>query len=341
MSFGSISEETAGSVSRRRRAGSAQLLPTLGLALLLVALAGCGAASQGPAQAAEPEAEYVQAPEETAEHEPMGEESMTDEDQAGPGWTIEDGVLKPMEGYEIRESGEGVTVEPSVKERAAIAIDGSSGSLGATAYCVCKETGQTGGCAVGSVGDGYHCIKGRGSCKMCMWVLQGSGFTPTSGSTADTDAHSTLEPGMDRAGKDYRAFWLAEPNPQVCMDTCRSESRCAAWTYVKPGIQGSKARCWLKNSVPTVRANGCCTSGVKYTLEPGKDRPGRDYKNFWMRTPDPQLCLNSCLNRDRCRAWTYVKPGVQGTYARCWLKDSVPGPRLGSCCTSGVKGAGG
>src|SRR5207237_8212495 len=39
----------------------------------------------------------------------------------------------------------------------------------------------------------------------------------------------------------------------------------------------------------------------------------------------------------QCRAWTYVKPGVQGNLARCWLKNQVPNPvRNATFAISGV-----
>lgn len=67
----------------------------------------------------------------------------------------------------------------------------------------------------------------------------------------------------------------------------------------------------------------------------GVDRPGGDYRNFDLTRANPASCQSRCKGDSRCRAWTYVKPGVQGERARCWLKSSVPRPRNASCCTSG------
>lgn len=68
------------------------------------------------------------------------------------------------------------------------------------------------------------------------------------------------------------------------------------------------------------------------------DRPGSDYKNFDV---PPSIagfgpCKSSCEADAKCKAWTYVKPGVQGRFARCWLKDAVPNPVPNNCCVSGV-----
>jgi uncharacterized caspase-like protein len=72
-------------------------------------------------------------------------------------------------------------------------------------------------------------------------------------------------------------------------------------------------------------------------LEVNQNRPGMDYKNFVLATPDPRLCQSACQSDGLCRAWTYVAPGNQGAGARCWLKKGVPPARESSCCISGVK----
>lgn len=69
----------------------------------------------------------------------------------------------------------------------------------------------------------------------------------------------------------------------------------------------------------------------------GIDRPGQDYKNFDLSAPDPAACRKACEAEAQCRAWAYVKPGVQGPSARCWLKNAVPPPVKDACCVSGVR----
>lgn len=69
------------------------------------------------------------------------------------------------------------------------------------------------------------------------------------------------------------------------------------------------------------------------------DRPGSDYLNFELSTADPAICSAQCAADAPCRAWTYVKPGVQGTLARCWLKNAVPPQVPGATfAVSGLKG---
>ena len=70
------------------------------------------------------------------------------------------------------------------------------------------------------------------------------------------------EPNFDRPGQDYKNFEL-DSNANTCEFACTKDAKCKAWTYVKPGVQGLKARCWLKTGVPPLRSNSCCTSGLK------------------------------------------------------------------------------
>lgn len=66
----------------------------------------------------------------------------------------------------------------------------------------------------------------------------------------------------------------------------------------------------------------------------GFDMPGSDYANF--NASSPFICRDSCGGDTRCQAWVWVKPGVQGPNAQCWLKDKArtrtvawPGPTRG------------
>jgi hypothetical protein len=74
---------------------------------------------------------------------------------------------------------------------------------------------------------------------------------------------SGLEMDIDRPGMNYRSFDLDVQEPKRCQRTCQDDPKCKAWTYVKPGVQGPKARCWLKTGVPSAKSNPCCISGVK------------------------------------------------------------------------------
>ena len=73
----------------------------------------------------------------------------------------------------------------------------------------------------------------------------------------------SVEPGVDRMGSDFRDFDLAAANPELCRAACAKDQRCVAYTYVKPGVQGPSARCWLKSAVPAPQPADCCVSGVR------------------------------------------------------------------------------
>lgn len=72
-------------------------------------------------------------------------------------------------------------------------------------------------------------------------------------------------------------------------------------------------------------------------MEDRIDRPGFDYDKFHINDVRPDRCQSECERaRGRCKAWTYVRPGVQHKLAVCYLKSAVPSPRPNNCCISGV-----
>jgi hypothetical protein len=79
-------------------------------------------------------------------------------------------------------------------------------------------------------------------------------------------------------------------------------------------------------------------AGNPMTMETNIERHGMDYKNFWLDSPDPNLCRDACADDPNCKAYTYVKP-IGNKKARCWLKNAVPPPKTNPFCVSGVKTA--
>lgn len=71
-----------------------------------------------------------------------------------------------------------------------------------------------------------------------------------------------FEFGFDRLGGDYRSFELDPPCPEICAYACRGDDQCVAWTFVNPGIQGPRARCWLKDRIPNPTRNDGMVSGT-------------------------------------------------------------------------------
>jgi hypothetical protein len=152
--------------------------------------------------------------------------------------------------------------------------------------------------------------------------------------------------GYDRPGGDYTSFAVRAGDPAACAARCEREGRCRAWSFSYPRTAAPAAMCWLKSTVTPRVEDACCVSGVKgaAVLEPrtGKlefsiDRTGGDYRSLDVN-PDPtgSECEAACKGEDRCRAWTYVRPGYLGTAARCFLKEKITRPRHKPCCVSGV-----
>jgi len=152
--------------------------------------------------------------------------------------------------------------------------------------------------------------------------------------------------GYDRRGGDYTSFQIRNGDPAVCASRCERDARCRAWSFSYPRTTFALATCWLKNKVPPRNEDKCCVSGVRGAgvIEPRRgpieysiDRTGGDYRNIEV-APDASgaACKAACDGENRCRAWTYVRPGYIGASARCYLKSKIPGPRRKPCCISGV-----
>ena len=168
----------------------------------------------------------------------------------------------------------------------------------------------------------------------------------SSEAAAPFQSNVTLEADTNRAGSDYRDFEI-QADPRYCASACANDSTCRAYTYVKPGIQGVNAHCWLKNEVPNASANGCCVSGVKSggestpALEVNVNRRGGDYQDFELRSNNPYDCRDACQRDGRCASFTYVRPSHMGPYSHCFLKGSVPAATQENCCISGALRSGG
>ena len=159
-------------------------------------------------------------------------------------------------------------------------------------------------------------------------------------------ADASAQSGFDRPGGDYSNFAVASVDPAACAARCEREGRCRAWSFSYPRTATTSATCWLKNRVTKRIEEACCVSGVKGAavlekkggpIEFSIDRTGGDYKNLDVATdPSGASCETVCKGEERCRAWTYVRPGYQGAQPRCYLKAQIKPPRRSPCCLSGV-----
>jgi PAN domain len=80
---------------------------------------------------------------------------------------------------------------------------------------------------------------------------------------APTATMSEREHDKDRYGGDYLFFDINTDHIEDCEDACKADTKCAAWTYVKPGALRPHAVCALKTVIPAISDNVCCVSGTK------------------------------------------------------------------------------
>ncbi|MCX6250837.1 MAG: PAN domain-containing protein [Bacteroidetes bacterium] len=157
-------------------------------------------------------------------------------------------------------------------------------------------------------------------------------------------------------GGDYKHFELKPGETcQACIDACLRDPNCKAYTFVSAGQQGQYAVCWLKSSVSSYVNDNHCKSGIKTFTHEGSanvqddgkptmsknefhDLPGSDYKTVEVKPGESvESYVNACLNDPKCRAVTYVKPGVQGKNGYCWFKSALSAPKYDENCTSWTK----
>jgi hypothetical protein len=182
---------------------------------------------------------------------------------------------------------------------------------------------------------------------------------------------ATAQANFDRPGGDYTSAPISSGDPADCALLCEHDRRCRAWSFNYPTVIESSAVCWLKGSVPARVPDNCCVSGVRGagvveirngTVETAIDRPGGDYRSFEIRNGEAkgaerggdkavdkgpekraekaedaeELCKAACTGDNKCRAWTFARPGYAGKEAHCFLKKEIKPPRRRAGFTSGV-----
>jgi hypothetical protein len=151
---------------------------------------------------------------------------------------------------------------------------------------------------------------------------------------------------FDRPGGDYHSGPVTSGDPADCALLCERDRRCRAWSFNYPTDTNNGAVCWLKNGVPARVQDNCCVSGVRGAgvvepkngaVETSIDRFGGDYKNFELKSDDgDEACKAACAADNKCRAWTYARPGYAGRDAHCFLKKDIKPPRRKAGFISGV-----
>jgi len=112
--------------------------------------------------------------------------------------------------------------------------------------------------------------------------------------------NGTLETSIDRPGGDYRSFEIKASEPKVG-EAKTSEAK------------GSEAK----------------GSDFKASEKAGEPRSEK-------ATEAEDLCKAACTGDNKCRAWTFARPGYVGKEAHCFLKKEIKPPRRRAGFTSGV-----
>ncbi|OAF14828.1 apple domain-containing protein [Bradyrhizobium centrolobii] len=151
---------------------------------------------------------------------------------------------------------------------------------------------------------------------------------------------------FDRPGGDYFNTPVTSGDPEDCALLCERDRRCRSWSFSYPDIEGGSALCWLKNTVPPRVPESCCISGVRGAgviepriegVETSIDRPGGDLRNFELKAGEGvEACKAACTADNKCRAFTFARPGYTGREARCFLKKEIKPPRRKAGFASGV-----
>jgi PAN domain-containing protein len=169
-----------------------------------------------------------------------------------------------------------------------------------------------------------------------------SAFSAVAMATPSAQAQANF----DRPGGDYQSSPVASGDPADCALVCEHDKRCRAWSFAYPTDTASGAVCWLKSSVPERTQDNCCVSGVRGAgvveprngaVETSIDRFGGDYRSFELKASESdEACKAACTGDNKCRAWTYARPGYVSKDAHCFLKKDIKPPRRKPGFTSGV-----
>ena len=182
-------------------------------------------------------------------------------------------------------------------------------------------------------------MRGGRLLRACLVTLA---FLAAAAATRPAQAQANI----DRPGSDYQSSLVASGDPADCALVCERDRRCRAWSFNYPTDVAGGAVCWLKNSVPARVQDNCCVSGVRGAgvveprtgaVETSIDRFGGDYRNFGLKGGEgDEACKAACTDDNKCRAWTYARPGYVGKEAHCFLKKEIKPPRRKAGFISGV-----
>eukprot|EP00931_Biecheleriopsis_adriatica_P004683 TRINITY_DN106312_c0_g1_i1.p1 TRINITY_DN106312_c0_g1~~TRINITY_DN106312_c0_g1_i1.p1 ORF type:complete len:639 (+),score=38.08 TRINITY_DN106312_c0_g1_i1:182-1918(+) len=148
------------------------------------------------------------------------------------------------------------------------ALRGESKAINDTGVVTCEQDQNTNVVWIGSFNATEHAF---GAVFVASLTISGSGFIGVALEDFAPMARSYMG-HTNLPGSDYRYFGVNYSDPRQCEQTCDSDEKCKAWTYVGAGsLEDNGAypvpRCCLKDSVPESVVNTVCFSGIKGSTE--------------------------------------------------------------------------
>ena len=122
------------------------------------------------------------------------------------------------------------------------------------------------------------------------------------------------------------ASWCRPAIRQVCAARCEREARCRAWTFSYPGTAARRQQCRdvLAEEPGQAAGREPLLRVRRQGRGPGGEaaRAGRECRSTASAATtatsisrpiqDGQACKKACEGENRCRAWSFVRPGYRG-----------------------------
>jgi hypothetical protein len=124
--------------------------------------------------------------------------------------------------------------------------------------------------------------------------------------------NGAVETAIDRPGGDYRSFEI------------RGVDGKATEKAAERGIEKGADKTGDKAGEKSVDRSG------EKSIDKAAEKAGE------RRADAEDLCKATCAADNKCRAWTFARPGYAGKEAHCFLKKEIKPPRRRAGFTSGV-----
>lgn len=121
-------------------------------------------------------------------------------------------------------------------------------------------------------------------------------------------------PYCDMMGGDKAAYYIHDAG--TCEAACDRAGDCRGWTWVKPGVQGPQAVCYLKNQLLPARRSDCCISGYR-----GDRSAAASMRQFRFDVGQKET-LPPAPGPAASPAWSGTQGAAPGRRAHCFCTDA-------------------